>query len=99
MGESDNLTFPVQIFNHFKMYIYIFSEFGFGVPVVTVVVEGGLDALKAVKESVKYGIPSVVVDGTRRAADILAFAHNNCECERQVKIRVFQSQRRPIQCF
>ena len=55
---------------------------------MTVVVEGGLDALKAVKESVKYGVPSVVVDGTRRAADILAFAHNNCECERQVKIRV-----------
>ena len=62
---------------------------------MTVVVEGGLDALKAVKESVKYGIPSVVVDGTRRAADILAFAHNNCECERQVKIRVVQSERRP----
>ena len=66
---------------------------------MTVVVEGGLDALKAVKESVKYGIPSVVVDGTRRAADILAFAHNNCECERQVKIRVVQSQRRSIYCF
>ena len=61
-----------------------FAEFGFGVPVVTVVLEGGEDALKAVKESVKHGIPAVVVDGTRRAADILAFAHYNCECERQV---------------
>ena len=46
---------------------------------VTVVLEGGADALKAVKESVMHGIPAVVVEGTRRAADILAFAHNNCE--------------------
>ena len=97
-GEN-KITFPVQILNHFKVCPLLFLEFGFGVPVVTVVVEGGLDALKAVKESVKYGIPSVVVDGTRRAADILAFAHNNCECERQVKIRVVQSQRRSIYCF
>ena len=48
---------------------------------VTVVLEGGEDALKAVKESVKHGIPAVVVEGTRRAADILAFAHYNCQCE------------------
>ena len=59
---------------------------------VTVVLEGGEDALKAVKESVKYGIPAVVVDGTRRAADILAFAHNNCECDRQVKILLFKAK-------
>lgn len=51
---------------------------------VTVVLEGGEDALKAVKESVKHGIPAVVVEGTGRAADILAFAHHNCECHRQV---------------
>ena len=51
---------------------------------VTVVLEGGQDALEAVKESVKHGIPAVVVEGTRRAADILAFAHHNCECHRQV---------------
>lgn len=56
------------------------QKFGFGVPVVTVVLEGGEDALKAVKESVKHGIPAVVVEGTGRAAEILAFAHHNCEC-------------------
>ena len=49
---------------------------------MTVVLEGGVDALKAVKESVKHGIPGVVVEGTRKAADILAFAHYNCECVR-----------------
>ena len=65
-------------------YCYFILEFGFGVPVVTVVLEGGEDALKAVKESVKHGIPAVVVEGTRRAADILAFAHHNCQCHRQV---------------
>ena len=46
---------------------------------VTVVLEGGEDALKAARASVKHGIPAVVVEGTRRAADILAFAHHNCE--------------------
>ena len=51
---------------------------------VTVVLEGGVDALKAVKESVEHGIPAVVFEGTRKAADILAFAHNNCECVRYV---------------
>ena len=65
-------------------HYYFILEFGFGVPVVTVVLEGGEDALKAVKESVKHGIPAVVVEGTRRAADILAFAHHNCECHRRV---------------
>ena len=88
-GALKNIS-PGTYFRNFTVFPLLFSEFGFGVPVVTVVVEGGLDALKAVKESVKYGIPSVVVDGTRRAADILAFAHNNCECERQVQIRVIR---------
>ena len=46
---------------------------------VTVIVEGGEDALKAVRASVKHGIPTVVVEGTKRAADILAFAHHNCD--------------------
>ena len=49
---------------------------------VTVVLEGGEEALEAVKESVEHGIPAVVVEGTHRAADLLAFAHNNCECVR-----------------
>ena len=49
---------------------------------VTVVLEGGVDALKAVKESAKNGIPAVVLEGTGKAADILAFAHYNCECVR-----------------
>lgn len=58
---------------------------------VTVVLEGGEDALKAVKASVKHGIPAVVVEGTRRAADILAFAHHNCECIRQVLSVIFRT--------
>ena len=49
---------------------------------VTVVLEGGVDALKAVKQSVERGIPAIIVEGTRRASDILAFAHYTCECVR-----------------
>lgn len=49
---------------------------------LTVVLEGGVDALEAVKVSAKHGIPAVVVEGSGKATDILAFAHNNCECVR-----------------
>lgn len=69
-----NWLFILNTFPHDLLIV----EFGFGVPVVTVIVEGGEDALKAVKASVKHGIPAVVVEGTKRAADILAFAHHNC---------------------
>lgn len=74
----------IKTCNGIFFHYYFILEFGFGVPVVTVVLEGGEDALKAVKESVKHGIPAVVVEGTGRAAEILAFAHHNCECHRQV---------------
>ena len=49
---------------------------------VIVILGGGEYALKAVHESVKQGMPAVVVEGTGRAADALAFAHHNCEVKK-----------------
>ena len=57
---------------------------------VTVVLEGGVDALKAVKESAKNGIPAVVLEGTGKVADILAFAHYNCECVRYAILKLMK---------
>ncbi|XP_060077266.1 transient receptor potential cation channel subfamily M member-like 2 [Ylistrum balloti] len=47
------------------------------VPVVLLVVEGGPNTIKTVKEAVCGGIPTVLVKGSGKAADVLALA---CEC-------------------
>ncbi|XP_038076672.1 transient receptor potential cation channel subfamily M member-like 2 isoform X3 [Patiria miniata] len=44
------------------------------VPVVCVVVEGGPNTIATVYEAIMNGTPAVIVSGTGRAADILAFA-------------------------
>ncbi|GIY34846.1 transient receptor potential cation channel trpm [Caerostris darwini] len=48
-----------------------------GVPVVCVVVEGGLNTIRTVLEYVTDTppVPVVICDGSGRAADLLAFAH------------------------
>ncbi|BFY97240.1 hypothetical protein BsWGS_00280 [Bradybaena similaris] len=47
---------------------------GLGIPVVLLLVEGGVDAIQDVSSSLSQGIPVVVCAGTGRAADILAYA-------------------------
>jgi transient receptor potential cation channel subfamily M protein 3 len=44
-------------------------------PVVCLVIEGGMNTIRAVLEYVTDKVPVVVVDGTGRAADIIAFVH------------------------
>lgn len=51
--------------------------FGLGKPVVLLVLEGGLDCIKIVHEAVSKRIPAVVLEGTGRAADLLAFAYKH----------------------
>ena len=50
---------------------------GHGVPVISVVLEGGANTVRAVLEYVTDNppVPVVVCDGSGRAADLLAFAH------------------------
>nr|XP_006823629.1 PREDICTED: transient receptor potential cation channel subfamily M member 1-like [Saccoglossus kowalevskii] len=45
------------------------------VPVVLVVVEGGPNTLKTVYESTEKNMPAVIVEGSGRAADIIAYAY------------------------
>lgn len=69
-----NWFFILNIF----LYDLFIVEFGFGVFVVIVIVEGGEDVLKVVKVFVKYGILVVVVEGIKRVVDILVFVYYNC---------------------
>ena len=50
---------------------------GLGIPVVTLLLEGGTDAIFEVKENLAKGKPCVVIGGSGRAADILAYAQRN----------------------
>ncbi|XP_052773611.1 transient receptor potential cation channel subfamily M member-like 2 [Mya arenaria] len=53
------------------------SDGGLEIPVVLIVVEGGIDAIEDAKSSVQHDIPVVVCSGTGRAADILAYAYTH----------------------
>ena len=47
------------------------------VPVVCVVVEGGPGTLETVMRALQSGTPAVIVEGSGRAADVLAYAYWN----------------------
>ena len=50
---------------------------GLGIPLITLLLEGGTDAIYEVKDNLGLGQPCVVVAGSGRAADILAYAHQH----------------------
>ncbi|XP_033748888.1 transient receptor potential cation channel subfamily M member-like 2 [Pecten maximus] len=52
------------------------------VPVVLLVVEGGPNTIRTVTEAVRGGIPTVLIKGSGKAADVLALA---CECAEKPK--------------
>lgn len=45
---------------------------GVNVPVVMIVVNGGINSMKTVWESIKNDVPVLVLDGSGRAADFIA---------------------------
>ncbi|XP_037077937.1 transient receptor potential cation channel subfamily M member 6-like, partial [Pollicipes pollicipes] len=49
---------------------------GLGIPVILLILEGGLGVITDVLHSLRRGIPVVVIQGTGRAADIIAFAQH-----------------------
>ena len=52
---------------------------GLGIPVITILLEGGTDALYEVRDNLMHGQPCVVIAGSGRSADILAYAYKNTE--------------------
>ena len=70
---------PVQSirFNKAFVILFIFSPGSIEVPVVMLVLEGGPGTVKTMTEAIKKKIPAVVIDGSGRAADIVAFAYKH----------------------
>ena len=58
-----------------KGFCYLFQ--GLGIPIVTLLLEGGIDAIRIIKERLKEGIAAVIIEGSGRAADIIAYAYRN----------------------
>lgn len=61
-----------------------------GVPVVLLVLEGGPNTVRTMCELIKKKIPAVVVDGSGRAADVVAYAYSHTikKCEGRTTINV-----------
>lgn len=61
-----------------------------GVPVVLLVLEGGPNTVRTMCELIKKKIPAVVVDGSGRAADVVAYAYSHTikKCEGKNAINI-----------
>ena len=56
------------------------------VPIVLLVLEGGIGTLETVREAIQRNTPAVIVKGSGRAADILAYAYQNAK-EEEIEAR------------
>ena len=73
------------MFTDLKSIAHIIVD-GVSVPAVCLVLEGGPGTLETVKSAIQSGTPAVIVDGSGRAADILAYAYNNSR-EEEVEVK------------
>ena len=64
-------------FSENSCYSFLFTVTHSSTPVVCLVIEGGMNTIRAVLEYVTDTppVPVVVCDGSGRAADIIAFVH------------------------
>nr|XP_027237710.1 transient receptor potential cation channel subfamily M member 2-like [Penaeus vannamei] len=73
-GTRDHFNGTVNFRTRLEEAIQAEEPTGLGIPVVVVLLEGGLGALGKCAMALKKNIPVVVVGGTGRAADLLAYA-------------------------
>ena len=52
---------------------------GLDIPILTLLLEGGTDAIYDVMASLEQGAPCVIIEGSGRAADILAYAYRHAD--------------------
>ena len=57
--------------------VYCILTGAIGVPVVLLVLEGGPNTVRTMCELIKKKIPAVVVEGSGRAADVVAYAYSH----------------------
>jgi hypothetical protein len=67
---------PIHMYAFFQDIFLVCSK-GLGIPIVTLLLEGGKDAIRIIKERLKEGISAVIIEGSGRAADIIAYAYRN----------------------
>jgi hypothetical protein len=68
-------TFPADY--RAKLERYIRDPEGMSIPLVTLLLEGGVDSIKDTYRRVNHGIPVVVLEGTGRAADIISYVYHH----------------------
>lgn len=66
-----------KFITRFELMIREMPPNGLGIPIVTLLLEGGYDAIRIIKERLREGIAAVVIEGSGRAADIIAYAYKN----------------------
>ena len=72
------LTAVAEILKKLDLHLgLIFFFQGLGIPIVTLLLEGGIDAIRIIKDRLKEGIAAVIIEGSGRAADIIAYAYRN----------------------
>ena len=59
------------------------------IPVVTILLEGGLAAIRILKERLLEGISVVVIQSSGRAADLIAYASMNCRKDPEKYVYVY----------
>ncbi|XP_063963510.1 transient receptor potential cation channel subfamily M member 1-like [Lytechinus pictus] len=73
-GESAELKAKIQ-----ELMLQPESEGGLGIPVVNVILEGGIDTFETVAHAVRRHTPVILCNGTGRVADILSYATRHAE--------------------
>lgn len=63
-----------------------------GIPVVILCLEGGPNTIVTMAEAIKKGVPAVVIDGSGRAADVVAYAYNHMEFNEERQVQEIQSE-------
>ncbi|KAJ8310911.1 hypothetical protein KUTeg_012776 [Tegillarca granosa] len=73
-GQSSYESIPPKVKDKFKRGLIkaAATTVGSQIPFIRILIDGGLDNLKTAAESVKSNIPVIVLDGTGKAADLVA---------------------------
>lgn len=62
-----------------KYFIFLLLSTDVNIPVIQMIVEGGINSLRTVYESVENNLPVLVLEGSGRAADFISAAYHMTE--------------------
>ncbi|CAL1535907.1 unnamed protein product [Lymnaea stagnalis] len=87
-GTEGKFGIEIEFRSALEKFISDIESDGIKIPVVLVVVEGGPGTMETVQKSLEKGTPAVIVKGSGRAADFLAYAYEEAmkSCYRNNKL-------------